>query len=303
MDEVPQNFPGIAETEVFIPSLGKSVKVRPNQVPENVPQLPRDEYRRAAAIQKQRDAEYEAAKSRGLEAPILTNDVKRFQPPPIPGRQVPVPPDGAPKKRRRRWSPTTGQLSPIPTLLEDRVASLESGIAAILLALQQPKDPPESTQEYPVPKLVSAMMGDEEDDEFEGTEQVNESDHPYAVEGDETTEEFNDEIPEQRPISPQLAEVVRMIQTKRPFRVFRQMVVRLLGNICGVQNWPEAHQKAVEQTFTTILYDQGFLEGVSNQVRTFQNGAVVGSTILFNYAVLLAGCSAVLLQIPRKAGR
>lgn len=311
---VPAGFPGVAETEVYIPSLDRTVKVRPGQVRENVPSLSRAEFQKASDIQKRKDAEYEAARLRG-EDPENPNRkqpaVRPSSSPPASSASVAttksapsVPPDGngrvakkqvvgkyAPKKTPGRPSQTalTNYGEQIQTL-EGRITGLETGITAILTALQGPPPPTQVTAAAPpAHKLRLAMsLEDEFDDDF--AEPNEEPEDP----------DFEDEVPEVEAVPPYLTEVVRMVQSKNPFRAFRKMVVRLLGNLCSIQNWPSEAQKNVERSFNDLLFNMGFLEGVYRQVQTFHNGQVVGPTIIFNYAVLLAGCSAILMQIPRR---
>lgn len=298
-------------TEAFLGDSETPTPVRVGQLKEDVLILPREEYRKQSAIQKQKDAEAESQRK------MLAEQKPGPSPPPgLPGENAPFPkvPSGAqPSGKRLRARRTISPPVPKPKLdpnrqwesdLEDRIAKMEVGQVRTQKALDTvieilSRQPVIETREEKeevddaAPRvltddeiaLADASVPDDEDEELPAPDDEDDVDQDLCDTFMGAEDSFE-------PGDPNIARMQAFIQRKTPIRDFRRFWAQLVPK-GAFQEWPPAMQARFTGLFNTIIIHPKMLAQVRRTVLTFRNGQVMGEEQMYKMLVMLAGNCAI----------
>lgn len=288
--EPVSNFPGTVETEVFIPSLGRTVTVAPGQRNNSTRTLSKAEYRKEAERQKMELSASEAEVPEQNQQAVAKRTPKRG-PGPGPGptakQRIGQSTRGKPSEATPKSGGSGGNL--VQTY-GDRLDRLESAISTVVANQVALLERFSTNASAPVTQDLREAVETES-----GCEEA--LGGPIDDDDDEDEDDDYVCVKAEEPLPPVLEEVCDLIRRKQNFRVLRQMMVRSLGPLCSTNNWDIDDSSDIQHRFDTLLRDRSFLQNIHRWIASTQKGSIIGSGILYHHIVWLAGASAILMHV------
>ena len=319
-----------SSTEVLLPGSDKPVNMKIGHVDEGVPTLSREEYRVAAQIQANKDAENATYDEEMAKCKADPTRVEPVAPTTrvLPKAPVAVPPSGKPSQAPPAVSAqktilaqpkgplSMKRLAAEADVISDRIGALEEtvttkidGIVDMLTGLIQTAQDMKAQEEGTEPRLPTlpapAIMGEEKKVEPVPTGMVDATTALRLAPPDDQLQVHDKMEEESRLLTDEhlesleppvedirLAQLQVYLQRHRPLRDFR----RFWHGVCpkaGFNEWPKEMQGQFTELFNSIVMHPKLHTQVRKLTDTFENGQIIGEEQMYRMLVLMAGVCSV----------